>query len=282
LMVPSSSVLWTGPRSLVYVKDTSVDVPRYEVREVELGVRAGDHYVIEEGVEEGEEVVFNGSFRIDSEMQLADRFSMMNQDPGSGAVRLHDHGGTDMEDMDDMDDDMDDMDDMDDQEHDEGETTSETDTHDQTDMIDGATDNFREDFNQLLSHYLNGKEALFESDANAVNEAFQKAYEKLESIGMHRMEGDAHVHWMEQYEVIEGHLNKILNTENMDRQREHFALLSEAFIEGVKNYRIPGVVYQQYCPMEEASWLSRNEPIQNPYTPDSMPNCGEVIEKIEQ
>ncbi|MEX0890358.1 MAG: efflux RND transporter periplasmic adaptor subunit, partial [Balneolaceae bacterium] len=89
LMVPATSVLWTGPRSLVYVKDTSVDVPRFEAREVELGVRAGDYYVIEEGVEEGEEVVFNGNFRIDSEMQLADRFCMMNRDPGKGAIRLH-------------------------------------------------------------------------------------------------------------------------------------------------------------------------------------------------
>lgn len=99
LMIPLSSVLWTGPRSLAYVKDTSVDVPRFEVREVELGVRAGDYYVIEEGVEEGEEVVFHGAFRIDSEMQLADRFSMMNREPGSGAVPVHDHGGMDMDDQ---------------------------------------------------------------------------------------------------------------------------------------------------------------------------------------
>ncbi|MEX0680354.1 MAG: efflux RND transporter periplasmic adaptor subunit, partial [Balneolales bacterium] len=99
LMVPVSSVLWTGPRSLVFVKDSSVDVPRFEVREVELGVRAGDYYVIEEGVEEGEEVVYHGAFRIDSEMQLADRFSMMNREPGSGAVPVHDHGGMENDDI---------------------------------------------------------------------------------------------------------------------------------------------------------------------------------------
>ncbi|MEX0594278.1 MAG: efflux RND transporter periplasmic adaptor subunit [Balneolaceae bacterium] len=92
LMVPTSSILWTGPRSLVYVQDTSANVPRYEVREVELGVRAGDYYVIEQGLEEGEEVVFNGAFRIDSEMQLADRFSMMNREPGTGNIQIHNHG----------------------------------------------------------------------------------------------------------------------------------------------------------------------------------------------
>ena len=84
LLVPVSSVLWTGPRSLVYVQDISADVPRFEVREVELGPKTGDYYVIENGLEEGEQVVFNGNFRIDSEFQLADKFSMMNREPGTG------------------------------------------------------------------------------------------------------------------------------------------------------------------------------------------------------
>jgi len=264
LMVPASSVLWTGPRSLIYVKDTSVDLPRFEVREVELGVRAGDYFVIEEGVEEGEEVVFHGAFRIDSEMQLADRFSMMNREPGTGAVPTgHDHGQ------------------MDDQDHDEMETQQEMDSHDHSDAVDGATDDFREDFKALLTHYLDGKEALFESDVDAVSEAFRQAVEELESIGLHRMQGDAHVRWMEQYEAIEGHLNHILETENMDSRREGFALLSHVLIEVVNNYQIPGVVYHQYCPMEDASWLSRDEQIENPYAPDTMPSCGEVIERIE-
>jgi len=268
LMVPASSVLWTGPRSLVYIKDTTAEVPRFEVREVELGVRAGDYYVIEEGVEEGEEVVFHGTFRIDSEMQLADRFSMMNREPGTGAVPVHDHGGMDMDDMDEHD-------------HDEMETQQEMDTHDHTGVIDGATDDFREDFKALLSYYLDGKEALFESDANAVIEAFQQAIEELESIGLHRMQGDAHMRWMEQYEAIEGHLNHILEAGDLDGQRESFALLSHILIEAVNNYQVPGVVYHQYCPMEDASWLSRDEQIQNPYAPDTMPSCGEVIERLE-
>ncbi|MEX1270695.1 MAG: efflux RND transporter periplasmic adaptor subunit [Balneolaceae bacterium] len=99
LLVPASSVLWTGKRSLVYVKDTSADVPRFEVKLVELGPRTGDFYVIEDGLEEGQEVVFHGAFRIDSEMQLADRFSMMNREPGSGTRAGHDHGDMEMNDQ---------------------------------------------------------------------------------------------------------------------------------------------------------------------------------------
>jgi Cu(I)/Ag(I) efflux system membrane fusion protein len=99
ILVPASSVLWTGKRSLVYVKDTTADVPRFEAKLVELGPRTGDFYVIEDGLEEGQEVVFHGAFRIDSEMQLADKFSMMNREPGSGARTGHDHGDMEMEDQ---------------------------------------------------------------------------------------------------------------------------------------------------------------------------------------
>lgn len=268
LLVPASSVLWTGPRSLVYVKDTSVDIPRFEAREVVLGIRAGDHFVIEEGVNEGEEVVFHGNFRIDSEMQLADRFSMMNREPGSGAVPVHDHGGME-------------MDDLDGHSNDEVEKLQEMGAHDHTDAIDGATDSFREDFKALLAHYLDGKEALFESDTDALIAAFQQAGETLKSIGIHRMEGDAHVRWMEQYEAIEGHVNQIMETESKESWHEGFSLLSNVLIEAVNNYEVPGVVYHQYCPMVDANWLSRVEQIKNPYSPDTMPNCGVVIKKIE-
>lgn len=266
LMVPASSVLWTGPRSLVYVQDTSADVPRFEAREVVLGIRAGDHFVIEEGVNEGEEVVFHGNFRIDSEMQLADRFSMMNRELGSGAIRLHDH--RDME-----------MNDLDGHNRNEEETQQDSDTHDHTDAIDGATDSFREDFKSLLAHYLDGKEALFESDTDAVRAAFQQAAKTLGSIGVHRMEGDAHIRWMEQYEAIEGHVNQIMETESKESLHEGFSLLSNVLIEAVNNYQVPGVVYHQYCPMVDKSWLSREEQIRNPYSPDTMPNCGDVIEE---
>jgi len=67
LMVPATAVLWTGPRYIVYVKDTDAEQPFFEVREVTLGPRSGDFYVIKDGVEEGEEVVYHGTFRVDPE-----------------------------------------------------------------------------------------------------------------------------------------------------------------------------------------------------------------------
>ena len=268
LMVPVSSVLWTGPRSLVYVKDTDADTPRFEVREVDLGVRSGDYFVIEDGVEEGEQVVFHGAFRIDSEFQLADRFSMMNREPGTGAVPVHDHGDMD------MDDDAGPVIDHDDH------AVPDDEPHGHGDPVDGATDDFRNDFLTLLDHYLEGKEAFVASDFEGAREAFQRTADELESVGLHRMQGDAHMRWMEQYEAIDGHLDHILEAGDIEGQREGFAQLSHVLIEVVHNYEIPGVRYHQYCPMVDEVWLSSEEEIANPYDPDML-RCGEVIERIE-
>ncbi len=266
LMVPASSVLWTGKRSLVYIQDTSADVPRFEAKPVELGPRAGDFYVIEDGLEEGQEVVFHGAFRIDSEMQLADRFSMMNREPGSGAVpRGHDHGSEGM--------------DMEEEDHSEhtGEVSSQ--------QFDDVPDSFRQTFSEAIEQYISGKDALVESDLADTQLAYESFSSKLEEIGVHGLAGDGHVAWMESYEALTNHAETITKSEDLESARAAFSRLSDELISAVQKFGIEGVVYHQYCPMafgnEGADWLSREEQIQNPYLPDTMIGCGEVIERIE-
>lgn len=79
LLIPKTSVLWTGTRSVVYVKVPGSEYPAFEMREVVLGPRAGDFYVIEKGMQEGEEIVINGVFAVDAAAQLSGNYSMMNR-----------------------------------------------------------------------------------------------------------------------------------------------------------------------------------------------------------
>lgn len=81
LLIPASSVLQTGKRAVVYVAVQGRDAPVYEGREVILGPRAGDHYLVVSGLKEGEEVVTNGAFKIDSALQLLAKPSMMSAEP---------------------------------------------------------------------------------------------------------------------------------------------------------------------------------------------------------
>lgn len=97
LLIPRSAIMWTGKRSIVYVQQTDVETPSFEAREIILGERAGNHYVVESGLSEGEQVVTNGTFKIDSAAQLADKLSMMNREPGTGGNRdTHEHGTMEM------------------------------------------------------------------------------------------------------------------------------------------------------------------------------------------
>ena len=78
LSIPATAVLWTGERSLVYIK-TNPDAPVFEMREVTLGNRVGDNYQVSAGLENGDEIVTNGTFTVDAAAQLQGKKSMMNK-----------------------------------------------------------------------------------------------------------------------------------------------------------------------------------------------------------
>ncbi|NHF60982.1 efflux RND transporter periplasmic adaptor subunit [Flavobacteriaceae bacterium TP-CH-4] len=77
LTVPKSAVLWTGKRSLVYVKPDPRQ-PTFEMVEVTLGNTIGDSYIVLDGLTSGDEVVTNGTFTVDAAAQLQGKKSMMS------------------------------------------------------------------------------------------------------------------------------------------------------------------------------------------------------------
>ena len=82
IVIPKSAVLWTGKRSIAYVKQQGTETPAYLLREIELGPSLGEAYVVLSGIEEGDEVVTQGAFVIDASAQLAGKRSMMNDAMG--------------------------------------------------------------------------------------------------------------------------------------------------------------------------------------------------------
>ena len=82
VVIPKSAVLWTGKRSVVYVKQPGSEEPVFKIREVELGPMLGESYVIINGLSEGEEIVTSGTFSVDAAAQLEGKPSMMNREGG--------------------------------------------------------------------------------------------------------------------------------------------------------------------------------------------------------
>lgn len=92
LVIPVSAALVTGTRAVVYVEDPTTEQPTFHGREIVLGPRAGDYYLVESGLEEGELVVTRGNFKIDSALQIRAQPSMMTPQGGGGGGGHH-HGG---------------------------------------------------------------------------------------------------------------------------------------------------------------------------------------------
>jgi len=91
LIVPKSAIMWTGTRSIAYVKKTNDKGVAFEMREVVLGPALGDGYVVESGLNAGDEIAVNGTFSIDAAAQLAGKPSMMNL-AGGATENVHEHG----------------------------------------------------------------------------------------------------------------------------------------------------------------------------------------------
>ncbi len=94
IVVPKSAVLWTGKRSIVYVKNPNTSTPAFNMREIDLGASLGESYMVIAGLENGEEVVTNGAYVIDASAQLEGKASMMNEveeDSSHDGHEAHNH-----------------------------------------------------------------------------------------------------------------------------------------------------------------------------------------------
>jgi len=78
VVIPSTAVLWTGKRSVIYVKKPEKEGFTFEFREIETGAPTAEGYPVLSGLSAGEEIAVNGVFAIDAAAQLRGHFSMMS------------------------------------------------------------------------------------------------------------------------------------------------------------------------------------------------------------
>jgi hypothetical protein len=129
----------------------------------------------------------------------------------------------------------------------------------------------------LLSSYYSIKDALAGSNAN---HAAAKANEFVKAAGdvdMNSMTPTEHQAFMPLKEKLVSGAKLISETKDLTRQREHFKTFSDNFYLLAKAVKLSSdPIYQQYCPMKKAHWLSSEAVIKNPYFGKQMPTCGKV------
>ncbi len=244
--IPSTAVLWTGDRSVVYVQLPDTEVPTYQYREVLIANQSGNTTTITEGLSMGDMVVTNGAFAIDAAAQLSNGSSMMNRN-----VTVKKENQPDVV----------------------------------PSFVDDTPDQFKDQLDKVVAAYLVLKDALVATNSVDSRQAIVSFNDKLTSVDMNLLKGESHIYWMEQLEALEAHGKLIESADDVEKQRKQFDFLSRAMINSLKAFGTnKKTYYVQHCPMAMdnvgADWISTEDQIRNPYFGDKMMKCGIVVLEI--
>ena len=261
ITVPATAVMWTGERSLVYVK-TNPNEPVFEMRAVTLGNKNGDVYTITEGLTNGEEVVTNGTFTVDAAAQLQGKKSMMNATGGKTMTGHEGHLG------------------MEGDKNNTGDKMNKTNHTEMNERIE-VSNKFQNQLKQVFDDYILLKDALVNDDAKNAQEAGNQINQSLKKVDMKLLSDEkAHNHWMTIQKELKTSANAIENSSDIATQRGHFKHLSAHMISSVQLFGVNENVYIQFCPMADndkgAYWISLEKEVRNPYYGEAMKTCGEV------
>ncbi|OSY87558.1 RND transporter [Tenacibaculum holothuriorum] len=261
LTIPASAILWTGERSVVYLK-VNPDQTIFEMREVVLGNQIGNEYEVLEGLFVGNEIVTNGTFTVDAAAQLQGKKSMMNKVGGRTMTGHEGHLGMN--------------------------NSSSNEESDHTNMNERlvVSEKFQGQLKIVFNDYINLKDALVKEDSKNTTVNATSLLKNLAKVDMKLLsDKTAHKHWMSLANKIKSSSSSISKTSDIKTQRDYFKHLSSHLINAVQLFGVKEKVYVEFCPMADnnngAYWLSKEEKVINPYFGEAMLTCGEVKQVIK-
>jgi Cu(I)/Ag(I) efflux system membrane fusion protein len=251
LVIPASAPLITGKRAVVYVE---TEPGLYSGREITLGPRAGDFYVVEEGLAEGERVVTNGNFKIDSAVQILAEPSMMN--PGGAAVSGRQSVVSPGE-------------------------ASDTTAYYPREAFEVPPE-FADRVGRLYDAYLGIHYGLSRDSLATARAAAAVLQKQAASADPALLTGAARRAWTKYLTDLELHTDELRSAEDISTARTAFAPLSDTMYAVMKGFGAAAgkQVYRIHCSMafggEGAFWLQSTPDVENPYWGAAMFTCGEM------
>jgi hypothetical protein len=137
--------------------------------------------------------------------------------------------------------------------------------------------------NGLLIIYFQLKDALVASDYKTAGEKAKDFFKAMDNVETQRMTAEERIFYTDISAKISYDAEHIKNAPNIDHMREHFNSFSANLFLVIKAYQANGgeTVYNDYCPMQKATWMSKEEAIKNPYYGSQMLTCGSVKETVK-
>lgn len=268
LIIPQSAILWTGTRSVIYSKVPGIGQPGFKMKEITLGPALDDSYIVLDGLNEGEEIVTNGTFILDAAAQLSGKPSMMNTTGG----KIHaEHNHTVME------------------MHGNYSLNEQNLLPKDKQMEPGSAEinqEFKKQLTAMYKDYLIMKDAFIASDPKIVARSAEAIEKSLGKANIKLLSEEAHNKWMILEDSLREYIRKIKNSSDIEIQRADFATFNQVLYSMVKSFQLENIsVYYQFCPMalegKGAFWFSDTEKVLNPYFGKTMLTCGETKEILK-
>ncbi len=261
LQVPVTAVMKTGKRAIVYIRKPDTDTPVFEMREIVVGQRYGDVYAVISGLDSGEKVVVHGNFKIDSAMQIAGKFSMMNPE-GGGSGGAHAHHGDGAGSV-------------------SAETSAETLEPYALDRMEVTVD-FLSVLAPVYADYFTAQSALADDDFEIAKKAIADLDQRMKAIPMNLVATDAMPVWHAIDDKIHEAVEHVLHWSDIEEARKAFEAISYAILKMEHAFGHVGDTphFEVFCTMafndKGAPWLQNHNTVDNPYFGDQMLRCGEV------
>jgi Cu(I)/Ag(I) efflux system membrane fusion protein len=258
IAIPSSAVLWTGKRSVVYLKAT-INESVFEIRKITLGNKNGSTYEVLSGLKNGDEIVTNGTFTVDAAAQLQGKKSMMNK---KGGIAITGHEG-----------------------HVAMNGSVNKDTKNNSVRLEVSKE-FQKQLNEVFIKYIALKDAFVKEESNNIISQSEKIGAILSKVDIKLLENkEVQTFWMSLEKQLRVAVSSILKTTAIKEQRNHFKQVSASLIEALQVFGVNEKVFVAFCPMADSNkgayWLSIEKKVINPYFGNKMLTCGEVKQVIE-
>jgi Cu(I)/Ag(I) efflux system membrane fusion protein len=255
MIIPKSAVLWTGKRSVVYVKIKGTNESVFKMREIDLGPDLDSFYVVLSGLEEGEEIVTEGTFAIDAAAQLAGKQSMMNH---AESIQKDNSTSPPFK---------------------SGEKNSKT----RGSMGSESNENFIDNLKMIYHYYLQVKDALVDSDVQKANSSAKTLADFMQKVDDSTLKIEDRDLWAESRDKMSKAAGNLARSQELEYQRDQLPELTAGLAKSIRHFGIKGEkIYYQFCPMASDYkgdyWLSDEAKIRNPYFGDQMLTCGSVEE----
>ena len=152
--------------------------------------------------------------------------------------------------------------------------------HSEMDMATNTTTTENQ-LKTVFDNYFAVKDALVKTDGNTATAKAKELLSAINAVKMETLKMDVHMVWMKVLKDLTTDAKNISETQDIKKQRDFFKSLSKNTYELIKISKPTEAVYYQYCPMQDANWLSKENAVKNPYYGSQMLTCGKTVETIK-